>query len=527
MSTAIQNDEVVIAALVEDHTVRDVTESDDADDSQDQAQNDSQTQEPDYDDDDYSWPEPSNVFHKENPEHKEIQNIRKAIQNFLLPDAKANLSLLANKTCTDLYDSYATRCSCGCYDNSNIISSFESADLESMQYIVENKLLHPATLCQILTMLFARTGTLCYPARKIYEAEQIGKNYEKEYAAAHPDEGPICAGWLPLADPLTDYLLDYLCKEHRGLVASWRSAGSYEYAASEVKLDTSNTPTLLHSAFYGHASNDDEERRIRKLLDCDCDPFAYYNFAAKSYDTPFRYMLTHLYHNLAREVMHVKSKEELATLINLVDESDVEYEGRNLIMNAMYRYNHLKKPQWVADLYLTLELIFDLGIDVSWTDKHKRNVSDYIVQYGYSRLLNVDFGDAARSGSHVVKTPGLSRHVVLPAPTGNKPKKSKWQTEYTHNPSPYASMLYRHRFAKTAEEIATLRDEFTALRATLTLDADALNDTGVRHEYESISTLAHNWGMRTILPEIQEILDSFNAQARARREAQTQELDQE
>lgn len=433
------------------------------------------------------WPEPVDLYSDKDPKHLTAKKIRMAIKNFLEPEAAETLAHLSNFTLEDLLDGYSTRCQCGCYDRSTILDAFDNADLESLKFIVERKLLHPAMLCHILSKIFSYAGTLAYPHRLAYEAKLKGIDFDKEHTG-------LCDGWINLANANIEYLLDYLCTNHADLVRQWRGTPTYRAAKSVSKAKSESvdaneyqTPTLLHCAFYGHTDDDTQKRWVQKLLDVGCNPFAYYNYAAGNYDTPFRYMLTNLYYDMANEVAYQKTPEELRDLINLIDGFEKRYDNENVLMHILDKFKHTKKPQWVLELLATIDLVFKLGINVNHLDKYNRNVSDYIEQYGYAELLKERIAQ-----------------YNLPPKTGNVKPKSKWAEQSdnaeTHNPSKFASLFYKYRMAKTEDELDAFRKEYDTLIAELgPLTSEQLDDQGPRHEYESLSSLMHRWGFNSIL----------------------------
>ncbi len=435
----------------------------------------------DSDDDPMDWEPPANVYKKDNPQHKEIENIRAAIANFLLPDSKENLRLLANKTGDDLATSYSTQCSCGCYDPVSIMSVVERADLDSLKFIVKEKLLHPAMLCSILSKTFSSTGTLAYPSRKIYEYKLLGKNYEKEMAAIDAAAGrsTMCAGWIELATANVDFLLDYLCEEHPKLVAEWRHHDPKNEDAGG---------TLLHHVFHGHTGDEEIFRWVRKLLAAGCSPFAFYDFDKGSYQTPFLLMLQHLYYDLAVEMMSRPDAPNFAVLINYIDKFNVKYDNRSALQTVLYRRKCTKNPEWTADVKKVINLIVRLGVDMDHRDKNGMNVTDYIEQYGYSNLLADDLPN-----------------YKLPKPTGNKPEVTNWKRDQKHNPSPYADLFFKHRYAKTQAEIDGLLAEYEMLKTSVgPLTKEQLSDTGRSQgvDYDALSTLISIWRVDQVIPEL-------------------------
>ncbi len=438
----------------------------------------------DHSDSDSDAPLPlANEYKADNPQHAEIKNIREAIANFLLPDSKEKLRLLANKTSDDLTSGYnSTRCWCGCSNPVDIMGVFERADLDSLKFIVEEKLLHPAMLCSILAKTFSSTGTLSYPAREIYKYKLLGKDYEKEMsdldAAAGRDR--TCAGWLELATANVDFLLDYLCKEHPKLVAEWRHHDPKNEDAGG---------TLLHHVFYGHTGDEEILRWVRKLLAAGCSPFAFYNFDTGSYQTPFLLMLRHLYYDLAIEMTQRSDAPNFAVLINYIDKFDVKHDNRSALQTILYRRKCTKNPEWNADVRKVINLIIKLGVNMDHRDKNGMNVSDYIEQYGYSNLLADDL-----------------LNYNLPKPTGNKPKVDKWKRDQQHNPSPYAALFFKHRYAKTQLEIDGLLAEYEMLKTSVgPLTKEQLADTGRLQgmDYSPLSSLIHSyWSIYQVIPEL-------------------------
>lgn len=393
-------------------------------------------------------PAPVNLFSKDNPKHAAIKNMRMAIKNFLEPHAAETLDQLANYTTEDFYKGFSTQCQCGCYEETTIMNVFDNADIESLKYIVERRLLHPAMLCAILAKIFSSAGTLAYPHRVAYEMKIAGKDFDKENLG-------LVDGWSNLADANIEYLLTYLCTNHAELVKDWRKNcpvnRNTDRAAMNIvtnAYDSNETPTLLHCAFYGHASDETQKRWIQMLLDVGCDPFAYYNYEAKHYDTPFRYMLTNLYYDMAMHTSLEKTPDELRTLVNLIDEFDLKYDQENLLMRILVRYQNTKKHVWVLELLAVIDLVFKLGIDVTHVDKYNRNITDYIIQYGYADLLK-----------------GRTLQYNLPTATNNVKPKSKWSNDQKHNVNSFAALLYKYRTAKSPEELDAFHAEYAQLVA--------------------------------------------------------------
>lgn len=428
-------------------------------------------------------PAPVNLFSKDNPKHVAIKNMRMAIKNFLEPHAAETLEQLANYTTEDFSNGFSTQCQCGCYDRTNVLDAFDNADIESLKYIVEHKLLHPAMLCAILANIFRCAGTLAYPHRIAYEMKLAGKDFDKENTG-------IADGWVNLADANIEYLLTYLCSNHAELVKNWRKKCSANRNDDQTAInivtntdDQYETLTLLHCAFYGHASAETQKRWVQMLLDVGCDPFAWYNYEAKHYDTPFKYMLTNLYYDMAMQTSLEKSPDELRALVNLIDEFDLKYDQENLLMHILVRYRHTKKHVWVLELLAVIDLVFKLGIDVNHVDKYNRNITDYIIQYGYADLLK-----------------GRTLQYNLPAATNNQKPKSKWSKDQKHNVSPFATLLYKYRMAKSPEELDAFKTEYDSLVVKYgSLTKKQLNDTGRHNEYESLDSLMYSWGFKQIL----------------------------
>lgn len=442
--------------------------------------------ESDEDNDHVHWAPPADVFSEDDPKHVAVRNLRMVIKNFLEPGSAETLNQLANYIAEDFNAGFSTQCQCGCYDRSTVLDAFDNADLESLKYIVEHKLLHPAMLCAILAKIFSSAGTLASSWRLAHVLKLAGKDFDKEYRG-------ICDDWVNLADANIEYLLTYLCTNHAELVKVWRKkpfvksqSKSNPQNAQEKDEDLKddeqqNTPTLLHCVFYGHASDETQKRWVQMLLDVGCDPFAYYNYEAKCYDTPFRYMLTNLYYDMAMQTSLEKTPEKLRILVNLIDDSELKYDQENLLMRILVRYRYTKKPEWVLELLAVIDLVFKLGIDVTHVDKYKRNITDYIMQYGYADLLK-------------------ERLPMYNLPSATKNAKPKWFKDRKHNVSPFATLLYKYRMAKSTEELAAFHVEYAALIAAHgTLTEEQLEDTGQCHEYESLATLMHSWGFKSIL----------------------------
>lgn len=396
--TTLEGDE----PTVEEPTTLDGVQTNDGDDHEEDCAED-YTDDEDESDDGH-WAPPADVFSKDNPKHVAVKNLRMAIKNFLESGAADALNQLANYTAEDFSLGFSTQCQCGCYDRSTVLDAFDNADLDSLKYIVEHKLLHPAMLCSILAKIFSSAGTLAYPWRAAHEMKLASKDFDKENRG-------LCDGWVNLADANIEYLLGYLCSNHSKLVKVWRKSVP-QNAQEKNAEEKQNTPTLLHCVFYGHADHETQKRWIQMLLDVGCDPFAYYNYEAKCYDTPFRYMLTNMYYDMAMQTSLEKTPEKLRILVNLIDDSELKYDQENLLMRILLSYKYTKKPELVLELLAVIDLVFKLGIDVTHVDKYNRNVSDYILQYGYVDLLKE-------------RLPQYN----LPAATGNEEPPSGWSKD--------------------------------------------------------------------------------------------------
>ena len=420
---------------------------------------------------------PAGLFSKKNPKHAAIKNLRMTIRNFLEPYAAETLNQLVNYTAEDFYEGFSTRCQCGCYNRMTVMDAFDNADLDSLKYIVEHKLLHPAMLCTILSKIFRCAGTLDYPHRVAYEMKIAGKDFDKENIGLY-------RGWINLVDANIEYLLTYLCSNHAELVKVWRKTCPMSKTATKDTVYAyvrHETPTLLHCAFYGHTSDETKKSWVTKLIDIGCDPFALYNYKAGCYDTPFKYMLNNLYYDMAMQTSLEKTPDELRTLVNYIDDFDIKYDRENILMRILVCYRHTKKPHRVLELLAVIDLVFKLGIDVTHLDKYNRNITDYIDQYGYTDLLK----------ERLIQ-------YNLPAATKNvKPKCSKNQN---HNVSPFAALMHKYRMAKSPEELYAFKTEYDRLVAKYgSITEKQLNDTGHNHEYASLVSLMHIWGFNQIL----------------------------
>ncbi len=402
-----------------------------------------------------------------------IDGITDAISNFLLPNSKEKLRLLATKTSDELH-------------TLKIMSVFPSADLESLQFIVKEKLLHPDTLCAILARTFGSYGTRSRPIRKIYEYKLQGRDYEKEMQAIDADDrvdargDKTYSGWLDLAEINADFLVDYLCKEHPESVAAYRYRDPTNDDAGG---------TLLHHVFYGHARFA-AGFWIRRLLDVGCDPFAPYGNG--SHQTPFLLMLNNLFYDFAVEMMSRPDAPNFAVLINHIDAHERSMTNRNAIQKFLLHFRFMKNVRRLPDVRDVINLIVRLGVDMDHRDKNGMNVTDYIEQYGYSNLLADDLSN-----------------YKLPKPTGNKPVVAKLhrnkKRDQKHNPSPYADLFFKHRHAKHLGERSELCNKYMELKASHgPLTNEQLADTGRSQgvEYEALSEMIYRWNINYVIHEL-------------------------
>lgn len=366
---------------------------------------------------------PSNTYDEHNPTHKRAEKIRASIKNFLLVDAKENLSLLRELTNDDIFVDMSSLCSCGCYMPFSIFSSFRNADIESLRFIVENQLVSVDMIMYILFEYLCSSGTLVYSDRKKYESEVKNESENKMNLDGDFDVE---------TDSMIEYLFGYVIRTHPEIMKTWKHK-NHEHIGK----------TIFHSAFYGF-DNDNRLRRVEQLLEIGCDPFA----EDEDGLTPFYYMIENLYYDLIERIVSSSSSNKL--IITECINRPAYIDRMNVFMSVLSRYCYLKDVDELNNLKKTIGLILANGVDLNHIDRHGRNISDYIVENGFSKFLeNVMYTD------------------IFPAPTKNFEPQSKFDVErlaaMLSHPSPFIPCFYRHRFAKTEAELKHFNDEYQNL----------------------------------------------------------------
>lgn len=391
----------------------------------------------------------------------QAHQLRDAIQNFLLPDSKETLRSLSSMTYHDLTSDIQNKCVCGCVMHTSIIKAFERADLESLQFIVNERLLTPDVLCAALSMMFKVAGSNQYPARKIYEYKLNGLDYEKE--AAEKEGSRICAGWIVLSLDTADYLLNYLCKEHPAIVAEWRS------------VDPDEPGTLLHRVYQGYNRYKKREW-TSKLLSVGCNIFA--NYSPVDLTAPFISILDNL--DLDLIIDRLPNQHELPKMtevVNYISPDEMQFNQRNSLQWCMYKWRYTKNIDNIQKLKKVILLFIQLGIDLAHTDVDGLNSIDYINYYGYRELVNLDNS---------------------PNATGLEPK--KYRITKTHNPTKYVDLFYKYRYAKTEDKFNELNLEYDYLKKTQQPIQEILDDTG-NNTYESLANLIDKWQIDDVIQE--------------------------
>ena len=118
-------------------------------------------------------------------------------------------------------------------------------------------------------------------------------------------------------------------------------------------------------------------------------------------------------------------------------------------MQILYRYRYLKNNSWLLKLFDVIELLFDLGIDVDHVDKYNQNITDYLMHYKYFEVFSNK----------------LKEKYNLPNATNDR---IGLYTVYNHkNPSPYVSLLYKYRYAKSNNELTLFINDYKYLQKTI------------------------------------------------------------
>lgn len=345
----------------------------------------------------------------------QIQQYREALQN-------CDVKVLETLTPEMFKHSYHSRCICGCLENVSVWSYMKNGHMnsDSLRYLISSGKLSVEYALSLLSEWFPVSGTNKFNGN---DFEEVNRNI--------------------------DILLELLTHpNHWELLQNWK--------------DKEYETTFLHQVFYGHTSKDQIEKWARLLLGVGLDPLA----KSKDGQTPFQLMVLGCHHQLIQMVPSGNVNDFVL---------DDYRKNRNLLLQILSRHRFVKKPEWQEDLYETIRILVERGVDLTYVDSDGRQVFDYLSDYGCPSRVWYMFSS-----------------TILPL-SGKVESKDRPIYKDT-NPSPFADFLYRNRFVKDQHKLKILAQECEDM--ILTYGKVDLEDTGWKKklEYEDLANLIHKWG---------------------------------
>lgn len=190
--------------------------------------------------------------------------------------------------------------------------------------------------------------------------------------------------------------------------------------------------TFLHYAISGYSLK--VEDFLLKLLEIGCDPFVENKYG----QTPF---VTMIVEGMDRALQLIERLYNDDPRMNVnKDENDKEHEekmteyatGRNNLQHLLYRFRYSKKDRVHTMVRETIRFLIRHGVNLVHLDRDGLNVTNYLYYYKYMDM----FGDLFPS---------------LPMPRSKTPINHRRPLDTYNNPSPFANLLYEHRYDKTTD----------------------------------------------------------------------------
>jgi hypothetical protein len=366
--------------------------------------------------------------------------LRAAIKNFQLPNAKETLYKLGSLEPEDLFPKANENVD---VHISGVMTAFSEADLESMQFILDNHIMSPTMLCYGLKGLFH-----CYTLIPWNRIDMV---------------------------KIINLLLDYLINEYP-IVISHSRVDSNLYRIG---------PLLYHLCWESNYNYSKETTEwISKLINVGCDPFeqSNHNNPTTSFHELLHYNKYDLIMNIVEKYPNYNYSDLLKSAINH------SQRKRNCMQEYLFDWALCKKAEILTVITKIIVLMIKLGADLEYQDSLGMNTRDYIEYYDYKNLLIQELG---YHGYLALK---------LPEPTGAKPEIAKFYTypdEYK-----YVGLFIKYHYAKTQSEFNELRIEYAELKRSV----DPITKEQRHYDFCDnddyiISSVAY-WNIDDVIPEI-------------------------